>query len=154
MYAESSVGCLLCYCGVLGLKIAHHSAVAQVNSTVPPGNHFPRWCMLEAVTFQNSPNLFLHFQIRPFELPRLQTRYKSAPLLQPKRYRRHVAWAKSARISSVFPPTPSVLLILNKHKLIDYRHASTVALDNTLGYTHLKQVKDADTGLRCHEAML
>jgi len=86
MYAESSIGCLFCYCAMLRLKIAHHSAVAQVNSTVPLGNHFPWWYMLVAVTFQNSPNLFLHFRIRPFKVPQQQAHYKFGPLLEPRRY--------------------------------------------------------------------
>lgn len=163
MYAESSVGCLLCYCAMLRLKIAHHSAVAQVNSAVPLGNHFPRWCMLVAVTFQNLPNLFLHFRIRPFKVPQQQAHYKFGPLLEPRRY-----WKYRVRFclkeSQQREPVQYVSLSASDDFVrwttyrtqtcsFDYREPTAV-LDNTLGYRHYKQITDIDTGLRCHKALL
>lgn len=163
MYAESSVGCLLCYCAMLRLKIAHHSAVAQVNSAVPLGNHFPRWCMLVAVTFQNLPNLFLHFRIRPFKVPQQQAHYKFAPLLELRRY-----WKYRVRFclkeSQQREPVQCVSLSASDDFVrwttyrtqacsFDYREPTAV-LDNTLGYRHYKQITDIDTGLRCHKALL
>ncbi len=146
MYAESSVGCLLCYCAMLRLKIAHHSAVAQVNSTVPLGDHFPWWCMLVAVTFQNSQIYSFISEFDPSRSLSSRRIINLAHYWNPEDIE-NIEWGSAWRRVNkenrccMFPSMPRMifcgrLLIARKLVQFDYRKPTAV-LDNTHSVTDI-----------------